>query len=142
MKKWKKKFFEKIIEKIDNLGIIKIKENFEYEFYNSHFNINLNYLLVKDKKRIGIHIVSQFSSGTAAEKSIYFFLEKLQTIYFPVILIYVEDLENDTRRMPQNTLWKIIQDKNCNYINFDRVTGEIIKGEKLLLDKIKYYLEI
>ena len=127
-------------ELISNSGIkAEVINDYEYKFYLKELNFKIHYLLKNGNNYLGIHIISQFTSGTGFQK-VPWWLSKFDQFVYPTLLIYCED-SNLPKRMSNEVKRKLIAHKNGVFLDFDKENEKIRFGEDFALSKIKFYLK-
>ena len=130
------------MENIANrLNIEKVEKSVKYKFFRSDLDFTLHFLLTQKKERLGVHIISQFTTGTSSNK-IPYFLNKFEQMHHPVLLIYVEDRIRHGERASHEMINMVITNKYGCYIDYDNDEQKIRQGEEILLAKIEYLLKI
>ncbi len=117
----------------------EIIHDFEYKFYLKELNFKLHYLLKNDNKYLGVHIISQFTSGTGFQK-VPWWLSKFDQFIYPTLLIYCED-SSLPKRMSSEVKRKLVSHKYGIFLDYDKEGEKIRFGEDFALSKIEFYLK-
>ena len=136
----KDQLLDKFIENLAEKDLIEIEKNKLIKFYDARLNYKIDYLLTIGSKKLGINIRYQFDSGSSSDKIVYF-LNKIEQSHIPILLIYLED-RSFNKNLKHDNFIKLITNKHGVYLNYSVEESKIIEGIEILLDKIKFYLEL
>lgn len=136
----KEQILNMFIENLVDKDLIEIEKNKLIKFYDTRLNYKIDYLLTVGKKKLGINIRYQFDSGSTSDKIIYF-LDKIEQSHIPILLIYLED-RSFNKNLKHDNFIKLITNKHGVYLNYSIEENKIIEGIEILLDKMKFYLEL
>ena len=136
----KEQILNMFIENLVDKDLIEIEKNKLIKFYDTRLNYKIDYLLTVGMKKLGINIRYQFDSGSTSDKIIYF-LDKIEQSHIPILLIYLED-RSFNKNLKHDNFIKLITNKHGVYLNYSIEENKIIEGIEILLDKMKFYLEL